>query len=81
MERCQERIERGQEKYGPFKFLDADLIEEAMQEVLDLNNYARFLYIKLYILRMGMPKVVNKHPAADAEGFVSTKNMMGIQDD
>jgi hypothetical protein len=81
VERCQERIEKGQEKYGPFKFLGADLIEEAMQEVLDLNNYARFLYIKLFILRMGMPKVVNKHPAADAEGFVPTKTLMGMGDD
>jgi hypothetical protein len=79
--RCQERMELGQQKYGPTKFLGVDTLEEAMQEVLDLSNYARLTYIKLYLLQKGLPKIVNKHPAADKDGFVSTKNLMGMGDD
>ena len=47
---CQERHERGAEKYGPLKFLTANTLEEAMEEVLDLGNYARYTYIRLYML-------------------------------
>lgn len=48
--RTAERHEAGAKKYGPGKFLEVNTLEEAMQEVLDLGNYARYTYIKLYLL-------------------------------
>jgi hypothetical protein len=73
-------MEMGAEKYGPVKFLSVDTFEEAMQELLDLNNYSRMLYIKLYLLRESTVKLVEKHPAADEQGFVSTREMFGKHD-
>jgi hypothetical protein len=73
-------MDLGEQKYGPIKFLSVDTLEEAMQEVLDLANYARMTYIKLYILQQGMPKVTSGAPT-DADGFVSTKTLMGGKTD
>jgi hypothetical protein len=49
-ERTQERHDEGADKYGPLKFLTVNTLEEAMQEVLDLGNYARYTYIRLWLL-------------------------------
>lgn len=46
-ERCKERHELGAEKYGPGKFLTVDTFEEAIQEIIDLANYARYTYVRL----------------------------------
>lgn len=48
--RTSERHEMGAQKYGPLKFLGANVIEEAMEELLDLSNYARYMYIKLALM-------------------------------
>lgn len=45
-----ERHELGQQKYGPFKFLGANTVEEAMFELVDLSNYARYTFIKLALM-------------------------------
>ena len=74
---CSDRMELGKEKYGPAKFLGVDTLQEAMDEVIDLANYARMTFVKLYLLQGSIQKIVSKHPAADTEGFVSTKEMMG----
>jgi len=73
--RCQERLAIGQERYGEMAFLGVDTIEEAMQEVLDLSNYARFTYIKLYLLHRAATHHANRHPAADTQGFISLKEL------
>lgn len=44
------RHQEGAEKYGPFKFLEANTLEEAMFELADLANYARYTFIKLWLL-------------------------------
>lgn len=49
--RTEERHARGLEKYGSFKWLGTDLIEELKQELLDTSNYARYHYIKLSLLQ------------------------------
>ena len=41
----------GAEKYGPVKFLEIDSVEMALEEVADLANYARYTFIKLWLLR------------------------------
>lgn len=46
----QQRHIMGQEKYGPVKFLEVNSLEEAMAEVADLANYARYTWIKLALM-------------------------------
>ena len=46
-----ERHEQGEQKYGPGTWLGIDTLQHAMDEVLDLANYARFTYIKLRMLQ------------------------------
>lgn len=48
---CQQRHEMGTEKYGDGTYLEVDTLEMAVQEVVDLANYARYTYIKLRILQ------------------------------
>ena len=47
---CQERHDLGQEKYGAGKFLGVNTLEEAMFEVIDLANYARYTFIRLMLM-------------------------------
>ena len=48
-ERCQERHDMGERKYGPGTWMGVDTLEMAIEEIIDLANYARFSYIKLRI--------------------------------
>jgi hypothetical protein len=45
------RHRMGAEKYGPGKFLTVDTLQEALDEVVDLANYARYTYIRLRLLQ------------------------------
>jgi hypothetical protein len=74
---CAERMEKGEEKYGPFKFFEVDTVEEAMLEALDLANYARFIYIKLFLLQRATKRFVAQDPRTDAQGFIPLKEMLG----
>lgn len=71
-----ERMEAGAEKYGPLNFLTVDTLDEAMAEVLDLGNYARMTYLKLYVLRAQMQKLLEKNPQVDQQGFVPMKEII-----
>jgi hypothetical protein len=46
-----ERHVMGEEKYGAGTWLGIDTLQHAMDEVLDLGNYAKFTYIKLRLLQ------------------------------
>lgn len=72
----QARLSKGEEQYGALAFLSVDTLEEAMQEVLDLANYARFTYIKLFLLQEYIDKVQKEHPAVDNGGFVPMKDFL-----
>lgn len=48
----------GAQKYGDEKFLTVDTIDEAMQELIDLGNYARYTYIKLRALQEKLKGIV-----------------------
>src|SRR5688500_16063088 len=56
------RHEEGAEKYGAFKFLESNTLEEAMFELVDLSNYARYTFIKLYLLNEHLDKTVGGEP-------------------
>lgn len=72
---CQERHARGAQEYGETNFLKVDTLEMAMEEVADLANYARYTFIKLWLLQefsRGDQEEVSTGVVEDA-GFVSTK--------
>ena len=50
----------GEEKYGPIKFMQANTLEEAMEEVVDLANYAMYTFMKLWVLNVNLQKIVPK---------------------
>lgn len=77
---CQARHDMGAEKYGPVNFLRIDSMEMAIEEVLDLSNYARYTYIKLRMLQEYVKEVatavgedINVHDVLGKEGFMSNK--------
>lgn len=45
------RHEMGSRKYGPGKFLTVDTMEEALFELADLANYARYTFVKVRLLQ------------------------------
>jgi hypothetical protein len=73
--RTVERHKRGEEKYGNFKWLGTDLIEELCQELLDTANYARYHFIKLRMLQMHLEQDERIQSLADEGGNFS----IGIQ--
>jgi len=48
---AQARWDMGAEQYGPFKYLENDVIEMMKEELIDQANYARMQFIKLCILQ------------------------------
>jgi hypothetical protein len=76
---CQERHEAGAEQYGAGKFLIVDTLEEAMFEVVDLANYARYTYIKLKLLQHAIATQVPAGP--DGQGFISVRKATAIKED
>jgi hypothetical protein len=76
VETCDQRMRLGEEQYGPYKFLGVDTLQEAMDEVIDLVNYGRMTYIKLYLLQASLKKIEADHPAVDKSGFVPMKEFL-----
>lgn len=68
---CMDRHQLGQDKYGPFSFLGKDMIEEAIAEIIDMSNYARYQYIKLRMLQMYLAQDPRIAQLADAEGNIT----------
>lgn len=68
---CADRHEEGAEKYGPLKFITANTLEEAMFEIVDLANYARYTFIKLWLMNQKLGNEVSAQIGAGA--FTPTK--------
>lgn len=62
-----DRHNAGAEKYGSFKFLTADTLEELYEEVLDLINYGRYTAVKVKLLQEALAEA-----AAETEGSQTT---------
>lgn len=75
--RTQERHDAGAEKYGPLKFLEANVVEEAMQEILDLANYARYTFIKLWLMNVALDKEIGDKAITLPDGFYPAKPPIG----
>lgn len=73
------RHDMGREKYGPGKFLVVDTLEEAIAEIVDLANYAKYSYIKIrllqeYFVQQGVPDQI------PTSGFVKAADMTAIKE-
>jgi len=66
---CQERHDAGVEEYGPFTFLENDVIRMMMEELADTANYCRMQFIKLMLLQEQLEDMLNEK--LDGEKFVS----------
>jgi len=68
-----ERHEMGREKYGPGKFLTVNTIDEALDELVDLSNYARYTYIKLRMMQKSLEDIIDAQTPPGQ--FVKAKDM------
>jgi hypothetical protein len=68
---CQLRHDMGAKKYGPVNFLEVDSIEMAIEEVIDLANYARYTFIKLRLIQEALKQFYKdqKPEMLGTEGF------------
>lgn len=73
-EKTQERHNEGERKYGAGSWLAIDTLQHAMDEILDLGNYARFTYIKLRLLQDSLAEfqadTSTKQEQEDYTGFL-----------
>lgn len=70
----EERHQMGQEKYGAIKFMDVNTLTEAMEEVVDLGNYAMYTFLKLYVLNQQIQKLIpgEGHEPLGAAAFMKS---------
>lgn len=69
--RTLERHEIGAEKYGPLKFTTLDTVEMAIEEIIDLANYARYTYVKLRLIQQSLQGIeVPTQANLGKEGFM-----------
>jgi hypothetical protein len=76
---CEDRYRMGAEKYGPGKFLAVDTIAEALAEIVDLANYARFTFIKLRMLQEAIVEQGMEADVLGADGFVSARQATDVK--
>lgn len=77
--RTAERHQMGATKYGPAKFLTADTIEMALEEILDLANYARYTFMKLRLLQDSLREQVPDGPINT--GFITAADATGVKEE
>lgn len=70
----QTRHEMGEQKYGAIKFMEVNTLEEAMEEVVDLANYAMYTFMKLYVLNTQLQKLLPEegHEPLGAASFMKS---------
>ena len=47
---CEQRHKTGAEEYGPITFLDVDLPTFIYEEMADIVNYSRYLFIRMRLM-------------------------------
>jgi hypothetical protein len=71
-ELCKHRHSLGEKKYGAGKFLTVDTLEEALYELSDLSNYARYTFIRIRLLQAQLEElnenVLTEDFSKDLEG-------------
>lgn len=56
---CATRHADGQEEYGPFTFLENDVVRMMAEELADTSNYCRMQFIKIMILQKELIKEIS----------------------
>lgn len=69
--------EVGKDQYGEFAFLQAPTLEMAMDEVVDLINYMKFTYAKLFMLNFMTKRLQEQRQQSLQEGFIPTSQLFG----
>jgi hypothetical protein len=73
------RHKEGAEVYGALKFLGADTLQEALEEVLDLINYARYTAVKIKLMQSFLAQQAAAVPESETTGagtFISTSELL-----
>lgn len=79
-EMCHARHEYGQKKYDEFTFIEAPTLQMALEEIADLANYARYTFIKVWLLRSAIQRAqvtATQKVGGVTGGFISTRDIMG----
>lgn len=79
-EYCHQRHLVGAQDHGAIKFLEVDTIEEALAEIADLSNYARYTYIKLRLLQESLEPLVPSQPIPTT-GFIKSSTFSSLRGD
>jgi len=67
---AQERFAQGAAEYGPFTFLENDVVRMMAEELVDTANYCRMQFVKLMMLQDQLVEEIAKYNAeAASEGF------------
>lgn len=64
-ELCRHRHELGRQKYGDGKFLTVDTLEEALFELSDLANYAKYTFVRIRLLQAQLEVLSEGESAKD----------------
>lgn len=73
-QRCFNKHQLGEEKYGPGTWLGVDTLEHALDEMVDMANYIRMTYIKIRMLQEGIARIQTERQTAAP---IAGKEMIG----
>jgi hypothetical protein len=76
---CQQRHEMGEETYGHDTFMNNNTIEMALEELVDFSNYARYTFVKMYVLGRKLDQYLIEQGLKD-DNTVSTGTMEDEED-
>ena len=74
---CKERHVLGNSKYGQLTFLEMPTLEMALEEIADLANYARYTFIRVWLLRNSLNEL-QAQSLAGKEGFFTMDQVTGV---
>lgn len=76
---AQERHKMGSQQYGSLKFLENDTLEMALEEILDLINYARYTAVKIKLLQITIAQQAADVLPTEPQGasFIETRQFLG----
>jgi hypothetical protein len=81
-EMCKDRHEYGQQKYSEFSYVEAPTLQMALEEIADLSNYARYTFIKVWLIRGAIERAqvsLMQKAGGSTGGFISTSDVLGVK--
>jgi hypothetical protein len=68
----QSRLQTGANEYGEFAFFENPTLEMALEELVDLSNYARMTFIKIRLLTRSLDNGDKGFVPTGDQGFTPT---------